>query len=71
MNIMKQELNNGKEINVISAVDVNNVTHALCELDPPRYIDDMLVKYVVLHPKNFKEFVEAVRKETEEITVHE
>lgn len=65
--MMQKVLNSGKEIKVLTVINIDGHDHVLCELDSPKYVDGLLVKYIVLRPNEFKEFVDMVHAQSEEL----
>jgi hypothetical protein len=62
-------LNNGKDINVLNSIQIDNHQHLVCKLKNPVYImGDVLLKYVVLSQHEFKDFSDVVAKESAELT---
>lgn len=60
-------LNNGMEVNVVNKTVIDNKEFMVCALPNAQYINGVLVKYICLRPKEFKEYCDAVKKESDEL----
>lgn len=59
-------LYNGVDVEVIGQIEIDNVSHLIVKLTSPIYtLNDVLVKHIILHPKEFKEFRDRIHAESE------
>ena len=58
-------LNNGLDVQVLGQIAIDNTPHFICKLPTVLYVNDMLVSIVVLHQKEFKDFVDKVKQESD------
>jgi len=64
------ELNTGREIDVVGQININNSPHMICELPHVVYVNETLVKFIVLPPHEFKEYVQKMREESNQFVVN-
>jgi len=63
-------LYNGVDVEVIGQIGIDNVGHLIVKLNTPTYAfnSDVLVKYIILHPKEFKEYRDGIKRASDELT---
>ena len=64
-------LNNGMDVIAVAPFQIENSIYVVSKLPSARYIGGILVRYVLLPKTEFQDYVNHVRKETEEILVNE
>ena len=61
-------LQNGSDVQALGQVNIDNQVHVIVKLNNATYINGTLVNYIILHPREFKEFSDKIARESAELT---